>query len=816
MDRQSLRVLEFPQIVTFLQALTATEPGRRVAGEIFPSTDREEIETWLGQVTELKEMVQTGNPLPLAGIEPVGEILDRVNRTGQVLSPESLLKVGSTLAATRILGGLAKQCRDRYSRIAELLEALQPVAQLEKKIEAALDHRGRIKDEASRALSRIREEVSRLRERLHKELGEILDQQTSRKTLQERIVTVRNGRLVIPVRSDARDAVDGIVHDTSQSGATSFVEPFRVVPLNNQLSRARSREKEEEARILRELTGAVMAAAEVLRRNERLLGVIDCVQAKVRLSFLLKAREPQLNNGERLRLLGAVHPILALQNLALKPGSLPESLAEVLAAEETANSSLPPAAAEVVPIDLHLPREKSTLIISGSNTGGKTVSLKTLGLLGLMVQAGLHIPAGEGSEWPALSGVFAEIGDEQSLRTHLSTFSARIRRLVNILSQANRRSLILLDEIGTGTDPAEGAAMALAVLDELRSREAFLVVTTHYHLVKAYGVLQAGVENAAVEFDGETGRPTYRLLYGYPGTSNALEIAADLEMPPRVVETARGYLARDERRALDLIQQLEETCRNLQKEREELEQDRRKQEETRVQLSREREELTGSMETVLSQARVQAERLLADAEKELKSLTSRFQQEGARGAAPARRRIREIRARLKAALESPASSEEELATGASEGQQVRLRGVSSSGILVKMKEGGRRAEVQMGPKRVEVDVSALEVLPSLRESGKSREGGNGIRVLRQEPATCRQRLDLVGLRVEDALSLLDKAVDQAVLDGCPWIHIVHGHGTGRLREAVHAFLAGHAAVKDFHPESQDRGGSGVTVVELKD
>jgi DNA mismatch repair protein MutS2 len=593
------------------------------------------------------------------------------------------------------------------------------------------------------------------------------------------------------------------------------VEPLSAVPLNNRLRQGRTREREEEARILRELSDAVIAAAEVLLHNERWLGVIDCVHAKVRLSSLLLARAPKLNDGKRMRLQQACHPILALQERVQKTSDLPVELAEmVLGAELTETRKANHM--EVVPIDLYLDEKRKTLIISGANTGGKTVSLKTLGLLGAMVQAGLHVPVADGSEWPVLTGIFAEIGDEQDVRAHLSTFSARVQRLVQMLKQVDNRSLVLLDEIGTGTDPAEGAALALAVLDHFRGRGAFMAVTTHYHLIKAYGMLHEGVENVSVAFDEENSRPTYQLHYGRPGTSNALEIAADLGMPPEIVEKARGHLDPGEGQTIDLIKQLTEAWDRARNEEEKLIFQQQRLELAKASLAREREGFAQSREGILSELRQRSEDMLTEAEKELKSAIASLQQGGMRKATSVRKKVREIRQELSSALESQGEREDKGVKPSAEGQLVRLRTVGGRGTLLKIKDQGRRAEVQMGQKRVEVDMESLELLADEKSASSRAQRSSSIRVFREEPETYQQRLHLVGFRVEEAIPLLDKAIDRAILDGHNQIHVVHGHGTGRLRRAVQEFLTEHAIVKGFHAEKQGAGGTGVTVVELKD
>ena len=815
MDRQSLRVLEFQHIRSFLQSLALTGPGRQAVAQVHPITDREQIQVLLDQVTELKEYLQIGNSLPLGGIHQLARTVEQVSGSGQSLHPAELLDVAETLRATSTLQQLVSRCEAQYGRLTDLLRNLEPIPELEGKIGRAIDHRGQIKDGASHELARIRKEIGDVRKRLHEELEEVLEKQASQKILQEKLISIRNDRLVIPLRSGAKGALEGIVHATSHSGATCFVEPLSAVPLNNRLSQARSREREEEARILRELTDAVLAVAEVIRHNESWLGFIDCVHAKVRLSALLGARAPQIDDGGRIRLLQASHPILALQEGAQKSSSFPSALTEMVLEAEVSEKSKTEQI-HVVPIDLCLNEDQKTLIISGANTGGKTVSLKTLGLLGVMVQAGLHIPVAEGSEWPVLTGIFAEIGDEQDVRAHLSTFSARIQRLVAMLRKVDRRSLVLLDEIGTGTDPSEGAALALALLDQLRKQGAFVAVTTHYHLIKAYGMLHEGVENVSVSFDEMSGRPTYELVYGHPGTSNALQIAADLGMNPDILETARGYVDKDESRAIDLIRDLTDMLRRTKSEKEQLRSQRQQLQLAQDELEQQQRGLVESRERILSELREQGETLIKGAEKELKSAIALLQKASMREAMGVRKRVREVKKELGSALQSQTQPEDRGVRPSAEGQLVRLRGLGSSGTLVKIKDQGRRAEVQMGPKRVEVDMEALELVPTGQGEDSRRIGIKGVRIFREEPETCQQRLHLVGLRVEEALPLLDKAIDRALMDGCNQIHVVHGHGTGRLRKAVRDFLSDHAVVKGFHSENQRAGGTGVTVVELKD
>lgn len=385
-----------------------------------------------------------------------------------------------------------------------------------------------------------------------------------------------------------------------------------------------------------------------------------------------------------------------------------------------------------------------------------------------------------------------------------------------MLKKVDRRSLVLLDEIGTGTDPAEGAALALALMDQLRKQGPFVVVTTHYHLIKAYGMLHEEVENVSVAFDEKSGRPTYQLVYGHPGTSNALKIAADLGMPLDVLDTARGYLDKDESQVIDLIRELTGALERAKTEEEQLRSQRQQLELTQDELAEQQRRLIQSRERILGELREQGENIIKGAEKELQSAIALLQKGGMREAMGIRKRVRDIKKELDSTLESPGKPEDRGVKPDAEGQLVRLRGLGSSGTLVRIKDQGRRAEVQMGPKRVEVDMEALEVMTTEEvEDGRTIKV-DGIRIFREVPETCQQRLHLVGLRIEEALPLLDKAIDRAIIDGCSQIHVVHGHGTGRLRKAVQDFLSDHSVVKGFHPEDLNAGGTGVTVVELKD
>jgi DNA mismatch repair protein MutS2 len=630
-----------------------------------------------------------------------------------------------------------------------LAEALPELEDLRERLRAAIGPRGEILDSASAELARLRREIQHTRSRIRASLEALWGQEDLRKIFQEQIITLRKDRYVLAVKAECKNSLPGIIHDQSQSRATFFVEPLATVEENNDLNLLLQDEREEERRILLELTAWIREESEAIARAVDLLGRLDSIFAKARYARSARAVVPALNEEGIWDLRQARHPLLD-----------PEI---------------------TVPVHLLLEKGRSTLILTGANTGGKTVSLKTLGLLTLMAQAGVPIPAEEGSRVALVQKVFADIGDEQSLRDNLSTFSAWIRTTARVVEEADASSLVLLDEVGGGTDPAEGAALTMALIDHLRARGAKTAVTTHLHLLKAYGSLHPDVVNVSVEVNPDTLRPTYRLIYGRPGESYALLMAEKYGMPPGLMERAKSYLGEGDRKVGELLAALE---RNQQEWEEKIreagvleKEARADREQARALLLRARAE----EEERLEKARDDSRQLIREAREELRRMIQDFK---ARGRSDVHDLDRTIRERESSLRQSLAGKEEGSETG-KPARTWRL-GLEPAGN----RDAPRSQNDRQRDKRVSAGSVRYEV-----------------------PAAARE-LKIIGLRVEEALPLVDKAIDEAFLGGLRELEVIHGAGTGRLRKAVRDYLREHEFVENFGPGGPGRGGDGVTVIAV--
>jgi DNA mismatch repair protein MutS2 len=607
-------------------------------------------------------------------------------------------------------------------------------------------------------LRQIRKEISRIRARIRLALEALWEQENFRKIFQEQIITLRNERYVVAVRAEFKNTLPGIIHDQSQSKATYFIEPFSTVEENNELNLLLKDEKEEERRILLALTGAVREKSDQIAQAVGVLAGLDLVFAKAKWARALRGTIPLLNDEGHWYLGDARHPLLESKS--------------------------------AVPVDLRLANGQSTLIITGANTGGKTVALKTLGLLTLLAQSGIPIPASEGSEVAVFSKIFADIGDEQSLQDNLSTFSAWVLTISQIMKEADKSSLVLLDEVGGGTDPTEGAALAMALIDGLRAQGAKTVVTTHLHLLKAYGAIHPDVVNVSVEFNPETLRPTYRLLYGRPGESYALLMAEKLGIPHELVARANAYLGEGDRQAGELLQSLERTQREMEAKLQESQRMKQEAEIAREQAEEFLQRAQIEEKTILSQARKEAQELVRQAKEELRGLISEFKAKG-------RTDVHRLAQRIKAEEEkiTPRVPQERL-----EGFPENDKGVPQQGWGTGGKAGAfGQLKGALGRKA--------------GEGSKTPPAGHPGLIHYQIPSAARE-LKVIGLRVEEALPLVDRAIDEAFLGGLKELEVIHGAGTGRLRKAIREHLREHAFVKAFLPGGPGRGGDGVTVVEI--
>lgn len=783
MDRRSIAILEFPHVRDRLAALTSFEPSRRLAEALEPSPDPVLVARGLQETDEARALLADRPDVGIGGARDIGPLVERAARGGR-LEPSQLLAVAATLeAADRLRRQLAD---DPRPLIRDLARHLHPLSALAGVLARSIAPDGEILDGASPRLGSLRAAVRVAQERLRRRLDELVSGELGG-ALQEPIVTVRGGRYVVPVKAEARGRVPGIVHDASGSGQTLFVEPLAVVELANAWREAEAAVVAEEGRILDELSALVGSQAEALRETLAALARLDFWLAKARLAEAMAASRPETVDRPELVLLAARHPGLT---------------------------------GHVVPIDVRLGGAFTALVITGPNTGGKTVTLRTIGLLSLMHQAGLHIPAAPGSRLPVFRDVFADIGDEQSIAQNLSTYSSHLQAIIPITAAAGPGALVLLDELGAGTDPAEGAALAQALLDHFIRTGALVAATTHYAELKAYAATTPGAQNASVEFDLETLRPTYRLVTGLPGRSQALAIAERLGLPPALVAAARDRLGQREQAmeaTLERIRAAEaELAERLAAARAAEERAlaaARAAEEERRRAAREREEL-------IAAARREADRLLEELRAELAEARRRLERGSLTPAVLAEMEGR--LARRRAALPPiPASDAGRRIPRV--GERVRSRSGGWEGEIVGLDRRARRATVQAGRLRVAVRLDDLE--PSAGPAGGAREegsgmgstgaGGGGAGSLELErrlavPAS----LDLRGARVEEALAALDRYLDDAALAGLESVTIVHGVGTGALRDAVRRHAAEHPLVRAVRPAPLEGGGEGATILEL--
>ncbi len=783
---ESLLVLEYDKIRLLLAGFTATGPGRERALELLPLEDDRQVAEALAEVSEMRLLLEEAGRPPVGGCRDLRESFVRLRAEGSWLPAECLLDVLSSIDAAQecraFLGG-----REEIPLLAALGGALNPCPPLRAQIAESIGSRGEILDGASFELGELRGEIRRLRGRIRKTLEELLLSERYEGVFQDRLITERNGRYVVPVKADHRGRIKGFIHDESASGQTLYLEPTTVLDWNNQLQALQRAERREEERILRRLADLVRRDARALKDNQEILGRLDSKAAAAHFSRLCDGAAPRLSARPLIELRGARHPLLLFE----PDGTLRRG--------------------EAVPVDLLLPEGKDTLVISGPNTGGKSVALKTTGLLVLMVRSGLHVPCRPESRVYLFKPVFADIGDEQSIEESLSTFSGHLARLRLILEQAVPGALVLLDEIGTGTDPAEGGALAMAVLDGLREAGAKTLATTHLNLVKGYAYLEERVENAAVEFDDCTLAPTYRLHYGIPGASKAFTIARRLGLPEVVLARAEHYLGEGERAGLELVEKINRQQRELEQTLADARRLRARAGEEQEKRKRLLRELDEQKQALLDKARRRGDQLVRDAERRIKDLF-REAREGTADLPEQARLTSEIR-ELRSELQEPISPvrPQRKPVAPQPGELLRIPTLRAEGVVVRIE--GDQAELSVQGKKLRLPLATLEQFSPPRFVSDEAKGG-GVRS-RIEREGFSPRLLLVGKRVDEALVLLDRFLDDALLHHLAELEVVHGAGEGILRRAVRDFLRGHREVKAFHAADVGQGGDNVTIVQLR-
>jgi DNA mismatch repair protein MutS2 len=784
MHAKSLTTLEYSKILQRLANEAAFSASKALALELRPLDQIADVRRALAFTAEARRLLDERADVGVRGARDVRPHAAAALR-GAMLQPQELREVLVTLRASGFLRKLIARLEDSYPLFKELGQDLPTRPALEGRIEECISEEGAVLDAASPDLRRIRAELRGAQARLQERLRTLVDE--FRSALQEPIITMRSDRYVLPVRAESRGAVRGIVHDQSGSGATVFIEPLVIVEMNNRLRELQLQEREEIERILTELSDLVGQDAPYVTLAVELLAELDLQLAKARYAGLTNASLPAVNSDGKLVLRQARHPLLT---------------------------------GKVVPIDFHLGDGLTMVVITGPNTGGKTVALKTVGLLALMAQSGIHIPAADGSELPVFTNVFADIGDEQSIEQSLSTFSSHLTRIIEILAEARPGTLVLLDELGAGTDPSEGSALARAILAHLLAERIATIATTHYSELKVFAHERPDVANASVEFDVETLSPTYRLSIGLPGRSNALAIAARLGLPPAIIAQARDELGATGVEMESLLEGLQTERQAAADERYRLSMERAEAEHLRGEMERQRDELEEERLRILNGARTQARRELESVQAEV----ARLRKAAARPRHTEeqldalRQRVRTLEERTEPVAPKrprrgaqPASGEEVAAPGpVAVGDTVRVRSMGQRGEVVALVEARGEAEVQMGALKVRVPVADLERL-SNRQARAPEPPALSLPPLadRQPPD---MQLDVRGWRVEEMLTELDQYLQDAYLSGMPSVRILHGKGTGALRQAVREQLAREPFVSEYGSAPAPEGGDGITVV----
>ena len=794
-SEKAIVTLELHKILSDLAKHTTFGAGEEFAHELYPSTELEEVQVWQRETAEAVALLEERSSVTIRGARDVREPVIKAQR-GVIIEPSTLLDIRYTLRRGTTLKRTLGRMTASYPLLAELANEIEECAALQNAIEKAVDDNAEIKDTASARLAIIRRDLKVAFERLHNKLNRIVTSKANQDKLQEAIVTMRHGRYVIPLKAEHKGKIKGIMHDSSSSGATIFIEPLETVELNNKWRELQLEEEKEIRRILAELTEEVAAESERIVRTVQLLGYLDLTFAKARYAIEHSCTQPTMRATRELSPI-THHPGTTIHLKAARHPLLKD---------------------HVVPLDLSFDDGSWVLVVTGPNTGGKTVALKTVGLMILMAQCGLHIPADE-AELSVFQGVFADIGDEQSIEQSLSTFSSHMTNIIDILEHADHRSLVILDEVGAGTDPAEGSALARALLNCLKNRGVTTMVTTHHPELKVYGVETPGVRNASVEFDLETLQPTYRLIVGLPGRSNALAIAERLGLNRDIISDARGMVATAELEADDLLDEIQRTRADIRLQHDELAY-------LQDQLSTQRNELQARLDNiederrdVIRAARRHAEEDLADFNKELRKMRNELRAAGM--PAETINALKAVAEKMTNWTQTPLDDTEDVQRLDDIdwlpriGDTVFLDTLNAEGTIVELDD--KEAQVQVGTLRVRAKYSDMR--RRTRSELRAIERGH---VRHYEPVdpppppakSPGMEIDIRGQRVEDALDILDRYVNAAYNAGLPFGRIIHGKGTGKLRHAVRAYLNDHALVSKVTQGLPKEGGAGVTVIHM--
>lgn len=791
MNEKALKTLEYDKIIKTLVDFAISPMGKERSSELVPFTAMVDITEAQSETTEAVSMAMRKGNIPLGGLREIRPQVKRASMGG-TLSIEELLNMGEFLYVCKKVKNYSKNENkaESYERIDDLFNIIETIPHLEAEINRCIISEVEIADDASAALRKVRSEIKASNERIKEHLNSVIYSAAYKNMLQDAVITIRNDRYCVPVKSEYRNSFPGMVHDQSNTGSTLFIEPLSVVQLNNKIKELQSKEKEEIEKILKELSEIVSENSEVIAANLEILTHLDFIFAKASLSISMRATQPLFNIRGYMNIKKARHPLLN--------------------------------AKDVVPIDINLGSKFSTLLITGPNTGGKTVALKTLGLFTLMGQAGLHIPAFDNSQLAVFDEVFADIGDEQSIEQSLSTFSAHMSNIVRILDNVNNNSLVLFDELGAGTDPTEGAALAMAIIQYLHQRGIRTAVTTHYSELKVYALSTDGVENACCEFSVETLRPTYKLLIGIPGKSNAFAISKRLGLQDYIIDSAKEFISHEDARFEDVITDLEISKKSVVYEQERAEQYRAEAESLKKEVEKQRAKTEDQREKIILDAKNEARLIFQQAKEEADRIIKEMNKDARAKAGQSK--MNDTRTQIKYKL---SSFEEQVIKASNKkksnhkppknlqaGDRVYIISFDQNGIALNAPDSNGEVMVQTGIMKIKVPVNEL-VLDDYFEKEKSISQRISSNVRAGKSQYISTEFDCRGQTSDEGIGNIDKYLDDAYLAGLKKVTIIHGKGTGALRSAVQAYLRTNSHVLSFRPGKYGEGEMGVTVVELK-
>ena len=797
------KALEYDKIRALLKKHTASQLGTARVDTLAPSCDVNKVRYLLTLCSETKFFHQVYGGIPLNGLKDIHKSLTHAAKVGAILDAEELLDVRKVAQIPEdIHRAFKKRDREEFPNLFTIGDTLPVFPELVEAIRHCIDAEGMLLDRASPELRTIRRKLSRLRENIHQKLEATLRSPEHQQAIQEQIITSRNNRYVIPIKQEARASFRGVIQGQSTSGATFFVEPLEIVQMNNALHETAEAEQREIRRILLNLTDRVRGNLHELELSLELLAEFDFLNAKARFSLALDAVEPKLNTRGVVKLIEARHPLLEFHLQNEHPSG-------------SDRSADPPT--QVVPTNIHIGKSFNTLIITGPNTGGKTVVLKTVGLLTLMAQSGLHIPAEQGSQVAIFDQVFADIGDDQGIEQSLSTFSSHITKIAEMLRKIEHteHSLVLLDEIGAGTDPSEGTALGMALLDWLGERQVNTIVTTHYGALKAYAHTQETMENASMEFDWTTLRPTYRLQIGIPGSSNAIKIASQLGIPSEILDEAQTHLGNNNVAVEDLLVRLQQTQDELETERALLQDKIQAAEVASEKHTHLLQTLETERSTLKQQAENEARDIVSNARKTVEKLVAdiRKQQASKNSIRNAFSEIETAKKSLKKDL--PKKQANPPKPKVNVGDKVRVKKLNRFGEVTAIKSRGKTPlQILVGNMQMQAAYHEIDSVHPKQET--SNLSTSVLDIQYNKSNTISSELNIRGLLVKEALDVTDKYLDDAYLAGLPTVRILHGKGTGALRKAVHDELRENPCVTKYQFAPLSQGGEGVTVVTFKE